>query len=190
VQSHSEVRPKKRKKARDLVLGHKCIEVCQSRGNSTKYLFKYDLGSNSCVFEDDGLMKKPVKSTLCHELEKYINEMDKTSPQTWNEVNTVYLVDVMAYIRKVAVRNLHTFGDLCTAFIQMIMHICKYADRIDFIFDSYVEMSIKDSERIRRSNTKPIEISTIKDDTPLPVMMDAFFGVQEKTKPSCKNVSD
>ena len=57
----------------------------------------------------------------------------------------------------------------------MTLCICSKADRIDFVFDTYKEMSIKDSERTRRGNTKPIEISTVMKDTPLPVRMETFW---------------
>ena len=49
------------------------------------------------------------------------------------------------------------------------------ATGIDLVFDSYKEGSVKDTERrSRRLTMKPIEISTIAEDTPLPVNMDTF----------------
>ena len=44
------------------------------------------------------------------------------------------------------------------------------------VFDSYVEGSIKDSERRRRQVKAPIEMNVINYDTPLPVEMDRFWA--------------
>ena len=43
------------------------------------------------------------------------------------------------------------------------------------MFDSYVEGSIKESERIRRQDKAPIEMNSIHYDTPLPIEMDRFW---------------
>ena len=42
--------------------------------------------------------------------------------------------------------------------------------------DSYEEGSVKDTERSRRATVKPIEISTVAEDTPIPVNMDTFWA--------------
>ena len=57
------------------------------------------------------------------------------------------------------------------------------ATGIDLVFDSYKEGSVKDTERSRRLTMKPIEISMIAEDTPLPVNMDTFWAsVSSKAK--------
>ena len=63
----------------------------------------------------------------------------------------------------------------------MLLAICKNATRIDLVFDSYKEGSVKDTERSRRSTMKPIEISMIAEDTPLPVNMDTFWASVSNT---------
>ena len=65
----------------------------------------------------------------------------------------------------------------------MLLAICKNETRLDLVFDSYKEGSAKDTERSRRSTMKPIEISMIAEDTPLPVNMDTFWvSVSNKVK--------
>ena len=58
------------------------------------------------------------------------------------------------------------------------------ATGIDLVFDSYKEGSVKDTERrSRRLTMKPIEISMIAENTPLPVNMDTFWAsVSSKAK--------
>ena len=128
-------------------------------------------------------MKKPVKSALCHEMEKCLISDDMVPPSGWKSIRTTYLVDVMANIRKIRIKGLRTFADFCSSFLNMLLAICKNATRIDLVFDSYKEGSVKDTERSRRSTMKPIEISMIAEDTPLPVNMDAFWAsVSNKAK--------
>ena len=44
------------------------------------------------------------------------------------------------------------FGNFCEQFLDYISAICRVPGRLDLVFDSYVEGSIKDSERIRRQD--------------------------------------
>ena len=125
--------------------------MAQARGFSTKELFRYDTILTSYLFDEDGLMKKPVKGPLCHEMEKCLNSDDMVSPSDWKSIRTAYLVDVMANVRKIRIKGLRTFADFCSTFLDMLLAICTNATRIDLVFDSYREGSVKDTERSRRS---------------------------------------
>ena len=48
-------------------------------------------------------MKKPVKSALCHEMEKCLNSDDMVPPSGWKSIRTTYLVDVIANVRKIRI---------------------------------------------------------------------------------------
>ena len=173
----------KKKKINEAAAGHRVLEIAQARGFSTKELFSYDLIQTSYLYDDGGLMKKPVKSALCHELEKCLNSADMVPPSDWKSIGTAYLLDVMANVRKISTKGLRTFADLCSNFLNMMLAICKNANRIDLVFDSYNEGSVKDTERSRRSTVTPIEISIVAEDTPLPVNMDTFWAsISNKAK--------
>ena len=139
-------------------------------------LFKFDLISSNMLFDDEGFMRDPNKSTLVTELEKNLTPEDYIPQHKWAKISTFVIVDVMAYARKVRVKSLKTFGDFSHEFFRMIFSLCHDASRIDFVFDSYLTGSVKDSERQRRAKTRPIEISSISNDTPLPVQMDTFWA--------------
>ena len=53
----------------------------------------------------------------------------------------------MANIRKIKTKDIQTFGDFCEQFLDFISVIGRGPDRLDLVFDSHVEGSIKDSER-------------------------------------------
>jgi len=57
----------------------------------------------------------------------------------------------------------------------MIFGVCKNASHIDFIFDSYIEGSLKDSERQRRTQKNPVLYSNIALESKLPTDMGSFW---------------
>ena len=85
--------------------GHRVLEIAQARGYSIKELIKYDLIPTSYVFYEDGLMKKPVKSALCHGMEWCLNSGDMLPPSGWKSIRTKYLVNVVA--------NVQSLVDIC-----------------------------------------------------------------------------
>jgi len=59
--------------------------------------------------------------------------------------------------------------------LSMIFGVCKNASRIDFVFDSYIEGSVKDSERLRRTQKTPVLYSNIALESKLARDMDSFW---------------
>ena len=125
-------------------------------------------------------MTTTQKSLLVTELEKHLNEKDYTNPIS-SSMRTVYLVDVMSCVRKLDTTKYSTFGELCQAFLMYVLHLSYNANEIHFVFDSYMEGSVKDSERSRRYQNIPIDINMMTNDTPLPVDISSFW-VSSKNK--------
>ncbi|XP_052271149.1 uncharacterized protein LOC127871907 isoform X2 [Dreissena polymorpha] len=168
---------KSKRKLNDSAAGYRLLDISQARGYDTKQLFQYDLVTTNYLFDEEGLMTKPAKYMLVNEIEKSLEPVEReASPASWKETQTAYIVDVMANIRKLRISGLRTFNDLCTAFARCISALSRPAKRIDFVFDSYIEGSIKDNERSRRSRYRPIEVNMVNEDTPLPVNMDTFWA--------------
>lgn len=91
-------------------------------------------------------MKKLTKLELLKELQSNITAGGYIAPTHWTDMPTGYIVDVMAYVRKLKTSSMNTFRELCNQFLSMILVVCKNDSHIDFIFDSYIEGSVKDSE--------------------------------------------
>ena len=100
------------------------------------------------MFDEDGLMKKPVKSAPCHEMEKCLTSDDMVPPSGWKSIRTTYLVDVMANVRKIRIKGLRIFADFSSTFLNMLLAICKKATRIELVFDSYKEGSGKERREV------------------------------------------
>ncbi len=151
----------KMKDKKELVEGQKVLNIACVRGYDIKRLFQYDLVSTTYLFDKDGLMTKPVKSDLCKTLEAKLTLQDWVAKDQWTQEITAYLVDVMAQVRRVPITNLKTFGDMSDSYLAMVKGLCSQASRIYFVFDTYIDGSVKDSERIRRCDTTPIDIIAV-----------------------------
>ena len=86
------------------------------------------------LFDDDGLMKKATKRALLQELEKNLSEEEKQSVPSQDDYHTMLIVDVMASLRKITLKNMKTFGDMALAFITFIEKFFQNFGRIDFFY--------------------------------------------------------
>ena len=80
----------------------------------------------------------------------------------------------MACVIKIKTTELKNFGDYCENFFEYIFTIAHGTDRLDLVFDSYAEKSVKDSERRRRRTVMAIKLHNVANDTPVKYLMD--FG--------------
>lgn len=152
----------------------KKLDIARERGYSTNEIFRYDLVKTSYLFDGNELMVKPQKHELVKVLESKLTEDDYILAKQWPTSPTGYIIDVMANVRKTTAAT--TFGELFANFLDVILKLCRNPQRIDFIFDSYLEMSAKESERQRRSSKVPILVSSIAVDTRLPKDMETFWS--------------
>jgi len=123
------------------------------------------------LFGEEGLMISATKSNIVQELEK--GKSPKELPPSC--MKTGYIVDVMANVRRIKTNDLEDLGEFCDSLLNFVQHTSKGACRIDFVFDSYLETSTKDSERQKREKKSPIELLEIERKTSLPVQMDRFW---------------
>ncbi len=169
----------KRQKRKESGQVTKTLEIARVRGYDVHDLFQYHLVSSSYLFDEDGLMTKLAKSDLSHQLELLLDADQMTNPSSWTSLPSAFVVDVMANIRKtyqVCSVKMTTFGDLCFRFFKFVLNSCPSHSRLDFVFDSYIQNSVKDSERQRRARIKSIEYSTLTESTPLPKDIETFWS--------------
>ena len=91
------------------------------------------------------------------------------------------MLDIMAQIRKQPTTKLKCFDDLFAAASNSV----PSAEQIDIIYDSYLEDSIKECERIRRRNAcEPLEFVNLTTSSQIPVQMDGYWHVVKRKKSS------
>ena len=103
------------------------------------------------LFHEQGSQRKTVKSELGAYLE---SKCDNDTPFERDVNHTVYIRDAMSIIHAMPVQTCTVFDDIGALYIQGIARSMQRAHTIIDVFDRYDnEMSIKEAERIRRSNT-------------------------------------
>ena len=147
---------KEKDSKRQLVDAQKISDIARVRKYDIKELLTYDLVETNYLFDRRGLMNKLDKSDICHELEKLLLNDDYLQPKQWSDANTTCIVNVMGCMRRLRTASVKTFGEFCQNAIEMTKGICCQSNRIDFVFDTYIEDSVKDSERARRNSCRSI----------------------------------
>ena len=93
------------------------------------------------------------------------------------------IIDFMAHSRKVTGNKnklkIRTFGDWMEYLWESFITLSDSAERIDVIFDLYLQTSRKDNERSNRAKTYGIKTNIGHIDQPLPAEMDKFWACDE-----------
>ena len=133
-------------------------------------LLSFEITPTSFYLTKDGELRKSPKSELTRELKDLL---DKPCPSELpkSSLKTVVVIDFMAYARKVAIKTLKlvTYEDFFNNLWNTFCSLSKGCKRIDVVFDVYLNCSIKEGERSRRSKEDSIEtfITSIKQHLPV-----------------------
>uniref|UniRef100_A0ABD2X8Y1 Uncharacterized protein n=1 Tax=Trichogramma kaykai TaxID=54128 RepID=A0ABD2X8Y1_9HYME len=154
------------------------ISSSVERGFPLSDLFKYELTIKNILFDDDESVKKTSnKCILVRKLEESVDNTQAFELGT----DTCLMVDCMDVIKQVHIKNsskIKTFGDLADKFYEHINNLAQLqtTKRIDLVFDSYFEFSIKscDSERRKKADNS-INYNMINKTIHLPPKMDIFW---------------
>ena len=156
----------------------KQIDIASARGISMKEIVCHDHLRDSLLFDGD-LTAKPNKSELIMELENHLQASDYNFIQN-SPLRTAAVIDFMSQIRKYPTTKLKTFNDLFTVATHTVMSASNI-EQINIIYDSYLEDSIKECERIcRRCRYEPLEFMNLKATSPIPVKIDCFWLAGKK----------
>ena len=112
-------------------------------------------------------MKTATKSNLTKELEKHLPEESlRTLPAT--QVRTGNIVDVMANLKKIRAnaKEVKTFVKFVHNFLTFVKNAASGASRIDLVFDSYIERTIKYSATEKSKHSCNRVEQDRKDETP------------------------
>ena len=86
------------------------------------------------------------------------------------------MVDFMSLVRKVPFKISKNIKEALEATWSMIMSSSN-AGRVDIVYyDSYIQNSIKESERVRRSEVQPIDIVDLGLESIMPVDLKSFWS--------------
>ena len=143
---------------------------------SVDHILKHDLTPYSCLFEVGNEMTSPNKAELMTELKNYLTDCDYNFERT----NVVIFVDFMSFVRGQVFDKSKTksFGDMVVQLLERLKNMFPTAATSHYIFDSYVDYSLKCSERASRVNKVKgvIHLAMITSNTPIPEHMKKFWN--------------
>ena len=162
IRTFSDVKNSKSAKKEDTVLKAdrhlfaNITLIAESRQINMQEIFSYPLGPFPWSLANiDGSIRKNDKATLGTHLEKniYVSE-------SLISAASVVVIDGMSVVQKLRGENL-TFEEFSMTLLKKIFVDSKY-ERVDLVFDVYVEKSIKALERKRRGETEGIQFQNIR----------------------------
>ena len=68
----------------------------------------------------------------------------------WKSLRTTCLVDVMANVRKLSIKDLRAFAYLCATFLNMKLSISQNANRMYLVFDPYNTRTQKEEKDLQQ----------------------------------------
>ena len=117
------------------------IEYVSHWGYTVNELLQHEI-TNSAFFlmDEDGYLRKSVKSQLGTVLLKLCPLIDKKGPETSPKTHAI-VIDFLALVRKVPLKKLDppvkTFHDFAIALTSMITKAGHNSDEIHIVFDNY-----------------------------------------------------
>ena len=155
------------------------IDFARARNYDLSRLFKCELSEIPFFLVRDGILRKSDnKSELERALEGKLEHLP-TKIILSSDKKSVIVVDFMLCAKKVGIKKdkVKTYGEFCQKVQDMIMNLSKDCQRIDIVFDIYLENSIKASARkSRKKSIGPIPISINRDDEQIPSAIDSFWA--------------
>ena len=125
----------------DRSLFARIIVMAQSRNLKMDNILSHPLGPLPWALSTpDGLLRKTNKASLATTLQKNVAVAEKL-PE-----NSASVVDGMSLVQRVK-GDQATFGDVAITVLLMALREGSQSNRIDIVFDTYQENSIKNSER-------------------------------------------
>jgi len=141
----------------DRSLFGRIIILGQNRKIEIRELLQYSLGPMPwSLATPEGLPRKTNKATLANHLQKDVQLADSL-PR-----NSASIIDGMSLVQKLAVGGQTTFRMIASSLLSMALRESPQSKRIDIVFDTYREISIKNAERSIRGQVPGVQFSDIR----------------------------
>ena len=93
------------------------------------------------------------------------------------------VVDVMSKLRQMSFVKNDSFGNFLKSCLNSTLNISEQIECLHLVQDSYIEQSLKECERMKRSDgTHGLEIIDMSSETPVPVVPEKFWSSEENKR--------
>ena len=169
------MKEKKDISSKDVAEAQRSMDIAKERGMDLGQILTHDVLTSSPLFDGD-LPAHATKSVLVGEIEPRLDltQWSRTSVDT-----THVIVDFMSKVRQLPLPQFADLGSVIDAVITSSACLCQ-SEFVHLVLDSYIEMSLKEGERMRRTDsTTGINIVGMNRETPIPQQLDKFWASQQ-----------
>ena len=165
------------------------IQYATARGFDIKEMLTYPITTRPIYLleENSTNQKKAVKSDLTNALLKSLNRelvIVGEDTQIPRVKTTAIVVDFMSVVRRFSstkMDNVKSFGQFCSILLKAIVSYGHESETIHIILENYSDISIKSSERKRRTakamgNIQPLFCEVVSEEQRLPASFTDFFA--------------
>ena len=156
------------------------IGIARLRDHDLRELLQHEITLTLFYLTKKGYPHKFPKCDLAQFLKTYIPEI--SSEVSHAEISFALIINFMTYCRKVPLKKrlLKTYGDLSRNLYGTFQGLLPSSERIDIIFDLYLDRSIQESERNRRNQDYVVETTILQLKQSLPFAMEKFWDSSSK----------
>ena len=159
----------------DTSLFGRIIVITQERSLQMDIIVSHPLGPLPWAFSTpDGPLRKTNKASLASLVQKNVQVSEEVP------VNSAAVIDSMSLVHRLKGDQL-TFGDVAMTVLSMAMEEGVRCNRIDVVFDTYKELSIKNSERQLRGEESAHHLVNITSTQIVRQWRNFLTGVSNKT---------
>ena len=152
------------------------MDIAKERGMDLRQILAHNVLSSSQLF-DGNIPAHINKSVLVGEIGP---ELDLTQWSQDSTLATHVVVDFMSKMRQMPLAQFPNIGAAINAIMTSASHLSTGSECIHLVLDSYIQMSLKEGERMRRTDpTSGIDIIGMNRDIPIPQQLDKFWASQE-----------
>ena len=151
----------------------KDFDIARSRNIPISDILEYDLMECSYLFEGD-YPTKTDKYVLVSELIQNIENNDMVFNKD-SELSTALVIDFKSMIQCKSLASFDKINDLFDSVWKIVISTCTF-QQLQVVYDSYVESSIKECERKRRSTCQPLEYLNLQLCSDVPTQADRFWA--------------
>lgn len=164
--------------SKDVAEAQRSMDIAKERGMDLRQILTHDVLLASPLFDGD-LPAHVNKSLLVGEIEP---RLDLTKWSQLSNLVTHVVVDFMSKVRQMPLAQFANLGAVIDTIITSASYLSQEPEYIHLVLDSYIEMSLKEGERMRRTDTTGIDIIGMNRETPIPQQLDKFWASQENKR--------
>lgn len=160
------------------------VIAARSRDIDLRDVLSYELTTVPfSLAHPDGSLRKTNKSVLLTELEKRI-QVQPSLPRETSGKCSAHLFDAMAMIQVTKFGGVVTFGEMASKlYNKFTAPLGKNGcQRVDVVFDRYVDLSIKTGERRKRGTSAGLQVNIHGPATPVPNQWLKYISNQDNKK--------